>query len=357
MKKSLLVLAIVGAFTSAASAQSSVAIYGIADAGFVAERGGGAGSVSKLTSGVASGSRLGFKGTEDLGGGLSASFVLENGLALDTGAATQGGVLFGRQAFVGLGSTGVGTVTLGRQYTPQYLTLAFVDPFSTGLAGDAANIMPNTGDAQSRMNNTVKYATPNLSGFTGELAYGFGEVAGDSGAGRQYGASLGYAVGPFAVRLGYHNRDNATAANQPSNDAKNTLLAAVYNFDVAKVHLAYGVNKGTNGSPLRNTTNPYRSATAPTASTDSADILFGVTVPFGQHTFLGSYIHKNDKTAVNQDANQWALGYRYALSKRTDLYSAYARINNKNGAGYTVGSAIEAGSGDKAFNLGVRHIF
>jgi predicted porin len=72
---------------------------------------------------------------------------------------------------------------------------------------------------------------------------------------------------------------------------------------------------------------------------------------------LASFIHKNDKTARDQDANQWALGYRYALSKRTDLYTAYARIKNKNGASYTVGNAIEAGSGDKALNLGIRHTF
>jgi predicted porin len=362
MKKSILVLAVLGAFTNAASAQSSVTVYGVVDAGIVAEKGGAAGSVTKLTSGVASGSRLGFKGTEDLGGGLSALFVLENGFQVDTGALGQspaGGqsTLFGRQAFVGLGSNGFGTVTLGRQYTPHYLAVDFADPFGTGLAGDAVNILPNTGDAQSRMNNTVKYATPNLSGFAGELAYGFGEVAGDTSAKRQIGASVGYTGGPFAVRLGYHNLNNATAPNQPGNNAKNTILAATYNFEVAKVHLAYGVDKGTGSSPLRNTLNAYGRPTAPTASTDSTDALLGVTVPFGQHTVLASYIRKNDKTALNQDADQWAIGYRYALSKRTDLYTAYARIKNKNGAGYTVGSAIEAGSGDKAFNLGVRHTF
>jgi predicted porin len=362
MKKSVLVLAVLGAFADAASAQSSVTIYGVVDAGLVAERGAAAGSVTKLTSGVASGSRLGFKGTEDLGGGLSASFVLENGFQLDTGAQGQG-VLFGRQAFVGLGSSTFGTTTLGRQYTPHYLVVNFADPFGTGLAGDAVNIIPNTGDQASRMNNTIKYATPNLSGFTGELAYGFGEVAGDTSAGRQIGASVGYAGGPFAVRLGYHNRNNATVANQSSNNAKNTILAATYNLDVAKVHLAYGVDKGTNSSVVRGANppvtpaNPFGTPILPRHSTDSTDVLVGVTVPIGPHTLLGSYIRKNDKTAFNQDADQWALGYRYALSKRTDLYTAYARIKNKNGAGYTVGSAIEAGSGDKAFNLGVRHTF
>jgi predicted porin len=360
MKKSVLVLAVLGAFTNAASAEStSVTVYGVVDAGVVAERGGSTGSVTKLSSGVASGSRLGFKGTEDLGGGLSASFVLENGFQADTGALGQSATaatLFGRQAFVGLGSSNFGTVTLGRQYTPHYLAVNFADPFGTGLAGDAVNILPNTGDAASRMNNTIKYATPNLSGFSGELAYGFGEVAGDSSAKRQIGASVGYTGGPLGVRLAYHNLNNATAANQPGNNAKNTILAATYNFEVAKLHLAYGVDKGTGSSPYRNTTvNPYGRIMTP--STDSNDVLVGVSVPFGPHTLLASFIRKNDKTARNQDADQWAVGYRYALSKRTDLYTAYARIKNKNGASYTVGNAIEAGSGDKALNLGIRHTF
>lgn len=81
------------------------------------------------------------------------------------------------------------------------------------------------------------------------------------------------------------------------------------------------------------------------------------TIPLGNHTILASYIHKDDKTEFNQDASQWALGYRYALSTRTDLYASFAKISNKNGAAYTVGSAIEAGSGNKAVSLGICHAF
>lgn len=357
MKKTILALAILGGFAGAASAQSNVTVYGVVDVGVVSEHGAAAGSVTKLTSGVASGSRLGFKGTEDLGGGLSAVFLLENGFQADTGALGQGGLLFGRQAYVGLASQNAGTVTFGRQYTPEYLTMLAADPFSTGLAGDAANIMPNSGNAASRMDNAIKYVTPNFNGFTGELAYGFGEVAGDTTASRQIGAAVAYANGPLLVRFGYHNRNVATVANAPSDDAKNTLLAATYDFGVAKAHFAYGVNRGTNSSPLRNATNPFGSAVAPAASTDSADLLLGATIPFGTDKVLVSYVRKDDKTAANQDAHQWALGYMHSLSKRTDLYAAYAKISNSNGAGYTVGSAIEAGSGDSAFQFGIRHSF
>jgi predicted porin len=347
--------AAVGIQAVPALAQSSVTIYGLIDTGIVVESGGAAGHVTKLTSGISGGSRIGFKGTEDLGGGMSALFLLETGFQNDTGALGQGGLLFGRQSYVGLGG-GLGTVTVGRQYTPQYLVLSAVDPFGTGYAGDAANLMPNTGNGASRMDNTVKYASPNFGGVTGELAYGFGETAGSTKAASQIGAAVGYANGPLNVRLGFHGRNNDTGITQTSS-GRSTLLGATYNFGAVKLHAAYGINKGVNSSPLRNTVNPYGTS-AIVASTDSADMLVGVTVPFGaQHTFLASYIHKDDKTKLNQDADQFALGYRYALSKRTDLYAMYAHIKNKNGAPYTVGSSIEVGSGNSAWNMGIRHMF
>ncbi len=329
MKKSLLALAVLGSFTGAVSAQTNVTIYGIADAGIVLERGGSAGAVNKLTSGVASGSRIGFRGTEDLGGGLSANFVLENGFNIDNGSLV-GGLIFGRQAFVGL-KGGFGAVNLGRQYTPHYSILVGVDPFGNGTAGRTTNLMANSG---VRMNNTVKYSSPNMGGFSADVAYGFGEVAGDSAASRAIGFNVKYAAGPVTVGLGYHNANNAT----DTDDAKSTLLAGTYSFGVAKAHLAYGVNKGT-------------------GSADNTDMMVGVTVPVGASKFIASYIRKNDESAANADASQWALGYFYSLSKRTDLYVAYADISNDNGAAFKVGNGTEAGSGDRAFNLGVRHNF
>jgi general bacterial porin, GBP family len=362
MKKSLVAVAVLGALSGIASAQSAVTIYGIADAGIVNERGGKNGSVTKLTNGVASTSRLGFRGTEDLGGGLSAIFVLEAGVKLDTGEGDS--ALFGRQAYVGMKNTDLGALTLGRQYTPYYVTFAVADPFSTGLAGSAKNLLPAVGN-NTRASNTILYTSPNFTGFSGEVAYSLGEQSGSNSAGRQFGAALAYANGPLNVRLGYNNKNTdvtaaaATTASPAASNriSTNTLLAANYNFNVVKAYAAFGIDKGPKSAELPNATNPYGTAVAPTASDDSRELLLGVAMPFGASTVLASYIRKDDRTFRNQDADQWALGYTYDMSKRTKLYSSIARIKNKNNAGYTVGNGSEVGTGNKAVNIGVRHSF
>lgn len=348
-------MAALAALAGPAAAQSNVTIYGVVDMALVRESGGVA-NVTRLTSGVEAGSRIGFKGREELGGGMAAVFLLENGFQSDTGALGQGGLIFGRQAYAGL-QTNAGTVTFGRQYTPQYLAVASVDPFNSGTAGDTKNLMTATGNSASRMDNSVKYSSPVLSGFNAELVVGAGEVAGDSGAGRQLGGSLGYVGGPWALRLAYHHRDNDTATLRNTSSARNTVATAIYDAGLFKAHFAYGVDQGLNSALARNLNNPFGAALAPVPSTDSNVVLVGLTVPQGAGTWLASYIRKNDKTEFNQDAQQLAAGYRYWLSKRTDLYGVYAWIRNRNGAGYTVGSAIEGGSGNRAVNLGVRHSF
>ncbi len=199
------------------------------------------------------------------------------------------------------------------------------------MAGKFGNIMATSG---VRMDNTLKYSTPDLAGFSGDLAWGFGGVAGSTSSSSALGLAAGYAKGPLYVRLAHHKLNNATATDS----AKNTALAATYDFGPVKLHGVYGVNKGT-------------------TTVDNTDLLVGVTVPFGAHKILASYIRKDDKSSVNRDADQWAIGYTYALSKRTDFYSAYGRINNKNGATFTVGNNTEAGTTDRAFNLGIRHTF
>jgi GBP family porin len=358
MNKTLLAAAVLAACAAPALAQTNVTIYGVVDAGLVRETGGTA-NVTKISSGVASVSRIGFRGTEDLGGGLSALFVLETGYKTDTGEVDTAGSIFNRQALVGLKSN-MGTVTLGRQYTPYYNTITTVaDPFAAGLSGSAKNLLPTVG-ANTRTSNSVMYVSPKMSGITGELAYSAGEQA-DSSAGRQIGAALSYTVGKLNARLAYNNRNSDVAATTGvtavSRDiGTNTLLAANYDFGMVKGYAAYGVDKGVNSAVLPNTSNPF-GGVRPTTSTNSTDLLIGAAVPVGQGTILASVINKNDKTAFNQDATQVAVGYTYALSKRTTLYTSYGKIKNRRGAGYTVGNGTDAGSGDAAYNGGVRHSF
>jgi predicted porin len=338
--------------------QSNVTVYGVLDAGLSFEGGNKAGSVTKLTGGISSGSRLGFKGTEDLGGGSTALFVLESGVQADTGASGQGGVLFGRQAFVGIGNTTLGTLTFGRQYAPHYLAAVMADPFNSGTSADEKNLI-NAVSNGGRLDNSIKYASAVFHGFSADLVYAAGEIAGDASAATSRGAGINYADGPLAVRLTYHDKSNDTATTRLAS-ARNTLLAATYTMQAAKLFFAYGVNKGPLSSTLRNATNPYGYAVAPVATgvtRDSTDHLIGISVPFGPHTLLASWIHKDDKEAANQDADQLGLGYRYALSRRTDLYAIYARMRNKNGASYTLGNASDGGTGDRAVNLGMRFTF
>ncbi|MES2259923.1 MAG: porin [Pseudomonadota bacterium] len=361
MQKKHIAVAMLAACGGSASAQTSVTIYGIADAALVRESGGAAGGVNKITSGAASASRLGFRGSEDLGGGLSAIFTLETGYKIDTGDIDAAGTIFNRQAIVGLKS-GAGTLTLGRQYTPYHTTLANVaDPFGTGYAGTSKNLFPDSG-TNVRTSNTVMYSATLPQGFSGEVAYSAGEQAGSSTAGRQVGAAAGYSAGKLNVRLAYNNKnsDVAAAPGVTAVDRSagiNVLIAANYDFGVAKAYAAYGKDHGFNAAPLGNATNPYRRAVAPAGSLDGDEILLGLSAPLGKGSLMASVMRKNDKTALNQDARAWGVAYLYPLSKRTGLYGAYGRIHNKNGAGYTVANNSESGSGNTGLNLGARHSF
>jgi predicted porin len=358
MKKSLIAIAVLGAMSSAAFAQSNVTIYGILDAGIVSERGGAAGTTTKVTSGAASASRIGFKGTEDLGGGLSAIFKIETGARIDTGALDNtDNRLFNREAYVGLSSKTAGTVTLGRQYTPYYETLRDVaDPFALGYAGTAKNLFPVAG-FDTRNDNSIVYKTPNLQGVTAAVSYSVGEVAADTSANRQIGASVAYNNGPLNVALAYNSKNNDTLTVKTNRIGHNSLIAANYDFKIVKVFGAYGQDKGLNSAPLNGPANAFGYTFV--SSQDSSNALVGVTAPVGDTagTVMASYIRKDDKEIANRDADQWAVGYSYALSKRTSTYVAYAKIKNKNGAGYTVGNNSEGGTGDKAFNLGLKHSF
>ncbi|MGO4380814.1 porin [Pseudoduganella sp. RAF53_2] len=336
---------------------SSVQIYGVLDAGIVAERGCRDGCPNvKLSPGVESGSRLGVKGREQLGGDTAAIFTLEAGVENDTGRSEEGRT-FGRQAFVGLDGRW-GALTLGRQYNLQYETLADVaDPFHAGLAGAATNLM---GYTTKRYDNSIKYSTPLMRGWNASAIYSFGESAFSTSRNQAYGATVGYTNSLFNVRVAYQKKNNllqAEGSTQPVDlSARNSLVAANMNLGIATVYAAFGMNRGVGSSPW-DQNNPYGALVMSSPSHKSNDMLVGLSIPHGAATYMVSYIRKDDRTLANMDADQIAVGMTYALSKRSALYAAFAHIKNRNGAPYTVGNATERGSGNKAINVGFRHAF
>ncbi|MET0855838.1 MAG: porin [Telluria sp.] len=357
MKHSAVIVALLGACAGGAAAQGSVTGYGVLDAGAVGER-GCIGCSGRIDSGVASESRIGIHGSEFIHDSLSAIFTLEAGVLLDTGRAGEDGVLFGRQAFVGVKGRG-GTLTVGRHINLEYVALTEVgDPFKGGMSGSASNLIGNSG---RRVDNSIQYYSAEVRGVSAAASYGFGEIVGDPSGNRAWGVSVGFAKGPLTIRVAHQNRNVARVAPATpmgnSIDAKNSILAANLKVGIATAYAAFSVNRGRTSSPLWNPDNPYGAAIASTPSTKSRDMLVGLAVPFGATTALASYIRKNDRDLANQDADQVALGATYAVSRRTDFYAAYSRITNRNGAGYTVGNASSAGRGNSALNLGMRHAF
>jgi predicted porin len=336
MKKSLLALAVLTAVTGVASAQSSVTIYGKVDLGLVLDSGSAQGKSIRLDSGVTGGSRIGFKGVEDLGGGMKAAFQLETGYCADSAQGapnfcTGSNQFMGRQAHGDL--TGAfGAISAGRQYSLGFNNLSTIDPFGTGFAGQVNNIVDPSG---IRLNNSATYSTPTIGGVTASAEIAFGEQTGNWQANRETGAGLTYASGPAYAGFTFYDVSNA---NGNGAARKNYLFGGTYDLGVVKLHAL------------------VQKSTGPT-SLDVLDLMAGATIPVAGGQVLASYIHHNDRTSADKDANQLGVGYLYPLSKRTSVYTAYARIQNQHGAAFTVGNATATGTGDKAFNLGVVHNF
>lgn len=335
MKKALIALAVLGSIAGVAQAQSSVTVYGVVDLG-IAHENNGVDSVTRMDGSRLNGSRIGFKGAEDLGGGLSAIFQIENGFNADTGAQADATRLFNRLAFVGV-TGGFGTVKLGRQNNPVYANVSTFDPFGNALGGDSANLFSYNG---SRTDNVVSYGYA-ASGFRGELQYGFGESAVNSAANRTLAGLVGYKNGPIDVVLTHQNIKNAL----DTDTTKMTLLGGNYDFGVVKAFATYAWEKGV-------------------GTKDQRDALVGLSAPVGTAgTVMLSYVRKDDKTLNNADAQQVAIGYTHNLSKRTALYTSYGVLRNDDAASYKISSnntltaAQAAGRTDKLFNVGIRHFF
>lgn len=338
MKKIVITLAVLGAAAGAAQAQSSVVIYGALDSYLESGRNGQS-SVTRVQNGGATPSRIGFRGTEDLGGGLRAIFSLETGINVDDGTAAQGGLLFGRQAFVGL-SGNFGTITAGRQYTPFFMT-NLLYTLGGGMGwGNAANYFLEPPSA--RANNALQYATPNINGFVFKAMYALGENTGTGGGkvGNVRAVSGQYDSGKLSVNMSHMNRTTTEA-----NADKWTALGASYDFTVVKTALVYQVRRDS----------------ANLARNDYFDL--SATIPMGAGALLLDIGGLQNKVISDADAVTASIRYDYFLSKRTTVYGGFSTVRNEAKARYGVTGAggapmvAVAGADPRALAVGVRHFF
>jgi predicted porin len=341
MKKSLLALAALGAFAGVAHAQSSVTLYGIVDEGFNINTNAGGKHLYNLSSGVLQGSRWGLRGTEDLGGGLKAIFVLENGFDVNTGKLGQGGLEFGRQAYVGL-SSNYGSVTLGRQYDS---VVDYVGPLEVGDQW-GGYIAAHPGDLDNlnndyRVNNAIKFTSSNYNGLTFGGLYSLGGVAGETGRNQIFSVGAGYSNGPLVLAAGYLNVRNpnvsffgnstsGTVLTTQSNVASpvfsgfgsaNTyqVIAAggAYTLGAATIGGTYSNIKFSNlgasyASPFAGQTETFNNGEVNFKYQLTPALLVGAAYDYTR----GSKIDGNAAAQYHQGA----LGVDYFLSKRTDIY-------------------------------------
>lgn len=188
---------------------------------------------------------------------------------------------------------------------------------------------------------------------------GVADVINDARRHRGWGISVGFERGPVGLRIAHQNKTATRIASSipmgKRNEAKNSIIAVNLDVGLAKLYTAYSANRGWGSSPLWNPDNPYGAVMTATPSTDSRDVLVGMAVPIRNNiTFLTSFVHKDDRDDGNLDANQFALGGTYAISRRTDFYAAWTSTRFQNAAGISLRD-LEKGS--SALNIGMRHAF
>ena len=351
MKKSLLALAVLGSMAGVASAQSSVTLFGIVDVNAKYVRNDGFDNRKSLGTDGINSSRLGFRGVEDLGGGLKAGFWLEGALQPDDG--TNSKFDFRRRSTLSLMGNW-GELRLGRDYTPVFWNQTVFDPFGTNGVGSSINVTHNVAQpTYVRASNSAAYFLP--SGLGG--LYGWAQIAANEGgaatAGKYAGARIGYAAGPFDVVAAYGQQ--YFTATSTGGKFKEFNLSGSWDFGVAKIMGQYNDEKYTD------------TLAAAVPAINERRYLLGAVVPLGTGEIHASWVRNDVRDAgtlsTQSDADQIALGYVYNLSKRTAIYGQGARINNKGSSGFSVsgGSSSPGGptpGGDSTgFELGIRHFF
>jgi predicted porin len=392
MKKHYFALSVLSALASVGQAQNNVTFYGILDEGVNYNSNAGGKRLYSLTSGGLQASRWGLRGAEDLGSGMKAVFVLENGFDVSTGKLGQGGLMFGRQAYVGV-SGGVGTITLGRQYDS---VVDYVGPLESGDQW-ASSMGAHPGDLDNlnnsyRTNNTIKYTSANLAGLTFGATYSMGGVAGNFTSNQIWSVGAGYVNGPLVLGVGYLNARTPAAnngsmfGNNTSSSTASSVTTPVYSgfvsantYQVVALGAAYTFGAATIGATYSNIRFMDLGAVASlntkgyvgTATFNNAEL--NVKYQLTPTLLVGAafdYTKGSDVSESNGATNpgakylQTALGVDYFLSKRTDMY-VVGIYQSASGTGSTgkpavaaINTQIASSSDRQAFlRIGMRHKF
>ncbi|MDP2005886.1 MAG: porin [Rubrivivax sp.] len=410
MNKTLVLTALASA-AMACTAQTSLTVYGILDVGVSQVSGLKGGSVKQLSSGIMDGSRLGFRGTEDLGGGWRALFTAESRIEADNGTssnrpqsgsqlpdrvsqaallglpnalqpvvnAVSGGIgntvgvnmtgaFWDRQIYVGL-VTPVGAVLAGRQYTPAYEISATFDTLQTqsSLAAGQVGSLPSSVDI--RVSNSLAYRIQ-LGGFSAALMAAAAE--GSTSTGKLLGANAMYKTPAFSVGVGYNTRENERGAKSLTS----TVFGATLSLGPGAISALYGQIEDNNPTGMSGiaalVTPSVGAATAAVVQAayvngfkqDATLMHVGYKLVSGANTFYVAYSQLDDKRAANADTASYGVAYTYSLSKRTDINAVLTRFDNSGlgqaapgAAGYLGGVTASAGTDSTSIALGLRHRF
>jgi predicted porin len=350
-------------------AQSTVTIYGVVDA--YAQHLDGQSRLSRVQSGGLNGSRLGFRSVEDLGGGLRAVFTLESGFNVDDGTIGQGGAFYGRQAFVGL-QGGWGEVTLGRQYSSIYHATNDLSVFGNQPAGPSAAVIGGFGGgyelvrgasssapgssvgatgngSPARVNNSVRFASPSFSGFRFSTLFGAGEAAGSTSDTRLFDVAVRYTDHGFDGVLSYLD-DRAQRGGAADTRASIVTLAGSYSLAPFRIVAGYIDFDDKRSDNL-----------------DGQGYWLGGEYRLSAHTLKAQFVHNKPKSGGDNETKAFGIGWAFAFSNRTSVYTSLTRFDNDGNAGVgglgRFNSAIPQGltaTGDNSiteFVAGVRHVF
>jgi predicted porin len=324
------------AFAQQSGGGSGVTFYGVADGFLQSAR--GATTLNRVQSGGLSGSRFGMRGSEDLGDGLRGIFTLEAGINLDDGTFGQGGIAFGRQAFVGL-QGGFGQLTLGRQYSSAYFASNDFSAFgnnpygaSTGLIGgfaggyepvrgaSATATPPASGatgnGSPTRVNNSVRYETPSFGGLRAGALYGFGEAA-DSNSQRLVDLYARYSAGPIDAMISHvDDQTLAVSPTTPGTDVSVSTIAGGYTIGPVRLLAGYmDVNDRR------------------VANQDGKGYWVGGEYRLDSRNLVRLQYVDNNPNGADNNSRALGLGYQYDFSRRTAFYSSLTQFRNETNAG------------------------